>query len=395
MTNAPNKPSGSVPLRFVPVRPGMTGENGIRRGVFRNRMTPIATQLWWDALVPDVSVEEVDDGHTYISYAGDPLSARFRAEGATLAFSQYHRDMVAGERRHEVRGTEWFEGYPKPAYDGAYGGVCRSHLEITYDGQSDEVVVYYDLPTPTRQPGPDVPVYYRPAMPGAATVFNVQACPPGGRVVVDAEVGDGEVFVRSTLEYSNQLDWHDNWTYAGGYLTGPYLQCEGGTVELLANDAGEGWRGESSNGRFAVTHDGASEFILVTYCTKEPPRMFLMDDFVAIRYRPVGLGMNAKFDANRCPKDGRVVVNGQLYTNSGGNVFTGGGNRVVASSADHGVSIVSDLAGPYLTCEGGTVERLRDDDGEGWSGDMSSGRFAVTHDGVSDEIVVAFATRPD
>ena len=44
---------------------------------------------------------------------------------------------------------------------------------------------------------------------------------------------------------------------------------------------------------------------------------------------------------------------------------------------------------------GAAVELLEGDDGEGWSGDESVGRFALTHDGSAAEIVVVYGTRAD
>jgi hypothetical protein len=47
--------------------------------------------------------------------------------------------------------------------------------------------------------------------------------------------------------------------------------------------------------------------------------------------------------------------------------------------------------GNFLSCTGGTVTLQ----GGGWSGDNQEAAFVVTHDGVSDEIVVTYNTRAD
>jgi hypothetical protein len=51
--------------------------------------------------------------------------------------------------------------------------------------------------------------------------------------------------------------------------------------------------------------------------------------------------------------------------------------------------------GQYLHVTGGTFELLESPNSAVWSGDESIGRFAVTHDGFSSEIVVVYGTRAD
>ena len=52
-------------------------------------------------------------------------------------------------------------------------------------------------------------------------------------------------------------------------------------------------------------------------------------------------------------------------------------------------------AGPSMKVTGGTFELLESPNGAVWSGDEFIGRFAITHDGVSDKILVEYGTRAD
>ena len=51
--------------------------------------------------------------------------------------------------------------------------------------------------------------------------------------------------------------------------------------------------------------------------------------------------------------------------------------------------------GDYLRVTGGSFELLASPNTAVWSGDESIGRFALTHDGESSEIVVVYGTRAD
>ena len=83
----------------------------------------------------------------------------------------------------------------------------------------------------------------------------------------------------------------------------------------------------------------------------------------------------ATFDARVCPVGGRVVVNAAV---GGGWVFCGterdesDTQPSVADAEYDGIWL-----GEYLRVSGAVVELLEGDDGEGWSGDESVGRFAV------------------
>jgi hypothetical protein len=94
----------------------------------------------------------------------------------------------------------------------------------------------------------------------------------------------------------------------------------------------------------------------------------------------------AKFDVSLCPKGECVVVNGECV--DGGWVFCG-------TERDPDNPSFAMLHGEYLQVYGGTFELLKDDDGEGWSGDVGTGRFSITHDGESAEILVIYGTRAD
>ena len=95
----------------------------------------------------------------------------------------------------------------------------------------------------------------------------------------------------------------------------------------------------------------------------------------------------ASFDAASCPSGGTVVINGE--TSNGGWVFCG----IEPDAAEP--EIFPFGLGEPIGVTGGSVKLLRDDNGETWSGDMGTGRMAVTHDGVSEEIVVVYATHAD
>ena len=89
-----------------------------------------------------------------------------------------------------------------------------------------------------------------------AATFDCAACPPGARVVINAHVGGGWVFCGT----ERHAEW-DIWI-------GAYLSVSGAAVEMLEGDDGEQWSGDECVGRFALTHDGASAEIVVTYGTR-------------------------------------------------------------------------------------------------------------------------------
>jgi len=116
-----------------------------------------------------------------------------------------------------------------------------------------------------------------------------------------------------------------------------------------------------------------------------------VDDAVPLRFVPCGEAqlssgggamIAATFDCATCPPGARVVINAHV---GGGWVFCG-----TERHAEWDIWI-----GAYLSVSGAEVEMLEGDDGEQWSGDECVGRFAVTHDGVSAEIVVTYGTRAD
>ncbi len=82
------------------------------------------------------------------------------------------------------------------------------------------------------------------------------ACKIGGQIKVDAKVGGGWVFCGIELG-----DWN-------GYGAGPSMKVTGGTFELLESPNGAVWSGDESIGRFAITHDGVSDKIVVEYGTR-------------------------------------------------------------------------------------------------------------------------------
>ena len=97
----------------------------------------------------------------------------------------------------------------------------------------------------------------------------------------------------------------------------------------------------------------------------------------------------ATFDKIACQKNGSVVINGDI---EGGHVFCGSEREDHCKNDDPYEGM---WVGEYLQATGATVEYLRDDVGEGWSGDMGTGRFAVTHDGSSYGIRITYGTRAD
>lgn len=162
--------------------------------------------------------------------------------------------------------------------------------------------------------------------------------------------------------YDRHIDG-DGTVFVSGVLRGPYLKCEGGTIELLASDNGDRWSDDASTGRFAIEHDGTSNLIVVTYGARGQQGAFSKSDppeSVPIEYRPARPGMKAKFDASSCPWAGRAVINAAVFDNSGGNVFSGIPSKWIIYTTPDGTTAVSNR-GDYraITCEGGTVELSR------------------------------------
>tara|TARA_B100000795_G_scaffold269241_1_gene258052 strand:+ start:308 stop:1681 length:1374 start_codon:yes stop_codon:yes gene_type:complete len=85
---------------------------------------------------------------------------------------------------------------------------------------------------------------------------ETSVCEIGGRIEVDAKVGGGWVFCGIDL-----ADW-------GGYGIGQYMKVTGGTFELLTSPNSAVWSGDECIGRFAVTHDGSSDEMVVVYGTR-------------------------------------------------------------------------------------------------------------------------------
>ena len=87
-------------------------------------------------------------------------------------------------------------------------------------------------------------------------------------------------------------------------------------------------------------------------------------------------------DALACGVGERMVVDASV---GGGWVFCG---TDIAEWGGFGI-------GAYLKVMGGTFELLESPNSAVWSGDESIGRFALTHDRVSSEVVVVYGTRAD
>lgn len=96
---------------------------------------------------------------------------------------------------------------------------------------------------------------------------------------------------------------------------------------------------------------------------------------VAVRYvaAPVASRPAVTFSVSSIPAGGTVTVEGN---SPGGWVFCG--------LLEHG-------CGDFLRVTGGTAEAV---DGF-FSGDAGEVRFALTHDGISSEVVVEYCTRAD
>ena len=90
----------------------------------------------------------------------------------------------------------------------------------------------------------------------------------------------------------------------------------------------------------------------------------------------------ATSDAFQCLANGQIKVDATI---GGGWVFCG---IEMGDWGGYGI-------GESLKVTGATFELLESPNGAVWSGDESIGRFALTHDGESSEIIVVYGTRAD
>lgn len=111
----------------------------------------------------------------------------------------------------------------------------------------------------------EVQIRYAPCGRDMHAVFDSEFCPWGGAVVINAITLNWahDVFAGSIIGSGSQVsasDGSEAVIAVSGDLTGPFLQCEGGTVVLL-----DGWTGTSPRGQFTVVHDGSSDEMVITF----------------------------------------------------------------------------------------------------------------------------------
>lgn len=271
-------------------------------------------------------------------------------------------------------------------------GYQRGDFVLRHDGTSEEIELHFRFRTAEPADDSHVPIDFMPVAmaDGCSVRFSASMCARDSQVEIDAVVNGAGVFAPSELR---PLEYrHDGWIVADGVLAGPCLRVEGAT--LAATDVSQG----ADRGRFTLSHDGTSERIVVSFATQTTEPQWKRKGrrgFVPIRYVPVRPGMRMQFDNGQVQIGGRTLVNAKIVDAAGGTAVH---NSVLAASritdADGAVSVAAAIRGDVLTCEGGTIETWAADIEQPF-GESPWGTFAVTHDGVSDEIVVTYGTRMD